>query len=209
MFPRCIRFIKSSSPFLCLRRGVSLFVSVLPGRVAFSLPTQRCFYGAVFKRHGSGLFSAYAEVFLHGRPRNGRDQSFLCLRRGVSQYTGKNEDFAAFSLPTQRCFRHRPLLARCGPTFLCLRRGVSYPGFAFALLQGFSLPTQRCFFGNRSGILCLRLFSAYAEVFPACPPSSKDRPAFLCLRRGVSRPGKQPEPSFVFSLPTQRCFHGS
>ena len=71
--------------------------------------------------------------------------AFLCLRRGVSQYTGKNEDFTAFSLPTQRCFLSQLtndsgyqlfsayaevfLIDRAYDSvfvpFLCLRRGVS------------------------------------------------------------------------------------
>ncbi len=52
----------------------------------------------------------------------------------------------------------------------------------------------------------LRLFSAYAEVFPSHPPPFFLARAFLCLRRGVSF---QTVPSWYkpdFSLPTQRCF---
>ena len=71
------------------------------------------------------------------------------------------------------------------------------------------------------------LFSAYAEVFLVLFPSPTTRAAFLCLRRGVSKPRvfrQQKMPAFLclrrgvsiftvpwermktFSLPTQRCF---
>ena len=73
--------------FLCLRRGVS-----------------KSF------RQGQGkkeLFSAYAEVFPLSMIRPPQARSFLCLRRGVSRVRLGRTAFLHFSLPTQRCFRHR------------------------------------------------------------------------------------------------------
>ena len=51
---------------------------------AFSLPTQRCFYGKTQKEIAAALFSAYAEVFLPADHPCGNP--------------------CRFSLPTQRCF---------------------------------------------------------------------------------------------------------
>ena len=91
--------------------------------------------------------------------------AFLCLRRGVSQYTGKNEDFTAFSLPTQRCFRIQILKLRSKKLFsayaeVFLRHSISRsPHQAFLCLRrGVSM-------SKGSLILTLVLFSAYAEVF--------------------------------------------
>ena len=50
--------------FLCLRRGVSKASCGLDAQYCFSLPTQRCFSGALKAFAEGSLFSAYAEVFL-------------------------------------------------------------------------------------------------------------------------------------------------
>ena len=71
-------------------------------------------------------------------------------------------------------------------TFLCLRRGVSKPRVFRQQKMPFSLPTQRCFPEFSHPQQESRLFSAYAEVFPAEAPP--------------------PEGQISFSLPTQRCF---
>ena len=51
-----------------------------------------------------------------------------------------------------------------------------------------------------------KLFSAYAEVFPAGGRIPQIHDPFLCLRRGVSSRSADAKPILVFSLPTQRCF---
>ena len=94
-----------------------------------------------------------------------------------------------------------------GHSFLCLRRGVSHCFDAAAYAAGFSLPTQRCFLTQPLVEAQKTLFSAYAEVFPIGARSDPARKTFLCLRRGVSRPGAFPSGRIGFSLPTQRCFH--
>ena len=112
--------------------------------------------------------------------------SFLCLRRGVSQYTGKNEDFAAFSLPTQRCFYGKTqkeiaaaLFSAYAEVFLPADHPCGNP-------CRFSLPTQRCFQMITTTTLKGVLFSAYAEVFLKKKPDYMAIATFLCLRRGVS-----------------------
>ena len=92
--------------------------------------------------------------------------------------------YAAFSLPTQRCFFcgldciPPGLLFSAyaevfpddydhhleGGAFLCLRRGVSEKEARLYRYRNFSLPTQRCFqrIGVEVRVICL--FSAYAEV---------------------------------------------
>ena len=50
------------------------------------------------------LFSAYAEVFLSGVLKSAARGSFLCLRRGVSEWSSRASITEIFSLPTQRCF---------------------------------------------------------------------------------------------------------
>ena len=50
--------------FLCLRRGVSVVIVFRNYKKDFSLPTQRCFSGALKAFAEGSLFSAYAEVFL-------------------------------------------------------------------------------------------------------------------------------------------------
>ena len=111
--------------------------------------------------------------------------------------------------------------------FLCLRRGVSAYVLGQNKIEGFSLPTQRCFLYNDRRMDLVKLFSAYAEVFPPIFEPNPPDLAFLCLRRGVSTvnevvvlitflfsayaevfPQKSQEavhPEY-FSLPTQRCF---
>ena len=96
--------------------------------------------------------------------------------------------------------------------FLCLRRGVSYDPIAEFTWSRFSLPTQRCFHFFEHRFLDVQLFSAYAEVFLRSCLDLSGFPAFLCLRRGVSRYSEKVRDYSAFSLPTQRCFlrpHGS
>ena len=50
------------------------------------------------------------------------------------------------------------------------------------------------------------LFSAYAEVFLITSIPESSVPAFLCLRRGVSKLFDLDGLVTNFSLPTQRCF---
>ena len=50
----------------------------------------------------------------------------------------------------------------------------------------FSLPTQRCFPKIAGLPARIRLFSAYAEVFPPEDTTFPVAVTFLCLRRGVS-----------------------
>ena len=111
------------------------------------------------------------------------EDAFLCLRRGVSDLDDFVRQLVVFSLPTQRCFRLRR------STLIC-----------------FSLPTQRCFSQKTSREEAEKLFSAYAEVFPARDSVFPEGSAFLCLRRGVSHRQPGVRTSEDFSLPTQRCF---
>ena len=53
-------------------------------KLAFSLPTQRCFLEAEESITPAVLFSAYAEVFPDQIASKAVSSSFLCLRRGVS-----------------------------------------------------------------------------------------------------------------------------
>ena len=71
--------------FLCLRRGVSTYFFLLQCYKFFSLPTQRCFSRILLLKAEQCLFSAYAEVFPPPRHPPGSQQTFLCLRRGVSE----------------------------------------------------------------------------------------------------------------------------
>ena len=178
--------------FLCLRRGVSIAVPGNAAETDFSLPTQRCFLLIRLPALQPHLFSAYAEVF----PATARFRTsyppFLCLRRGVSGIDDKVS------------FERR--------TFLCLRRGVSDSIIGSNRSADFSLPTQRCFSLRARLLSRVRLFSAYAEVFPDAITTAQTTAAFLCLRRGVSPPLHRPGCPGTFSLPTQRCFlrpHGS
>ena len=84
VFPpgRPISFL--DTPFLCLRRGVSITSPSATPASPFSLPTQRCFSRRTKRRSESLLFSAYAEVFLDQLALGGGLATFLCLRRGVS-----------------------------------------------------------------------------------------------------------------------------
>ena len=131
------------------------------------------------------LFSAYAEVFPVAKPEAMFVSAFLCLRRGVSEALGLISRQMIFSLPTQRCFYHRPEHRVAGylfsayaevflwgsavepsrTPFLCLRRGVSLYHDRFQGLHFFSLPTQRCFLDKACVGRHQILFSAYAEVF--------------------------------------------
>ena len=53
-----------------------------------------------------------------------------------------------------------------GEAFLCLRRGVSGELELHEVKGSFSLPTQRCFDDFTVMGWNVKLFSAYAEVFP-------------------------------------------
>ena len=75
---------KTPDPFLCLRRGVSGYLSAITLHLTFSLPTQRCFLMTSKDRGIGYLFSAYAEVFLGRASCRKASCPFLCLRRGVS-----------------------------------------------------------------------------------------------------------------------------
>ena len=165
VFPSTSRVRLKPASFLCLRRGVSDTSILQYGRTCFSLPTQRCFSVSPRVSVIDWLFSAYAEVFPPARVPRSLTQPFLCLRRGVSRLRSRLRFYAAFSLPTQRCFFCGldcippgllfSAYAEVFPTywrrsksylpFLCLRRGVSHP---------YRPKTRRP-----------KLFSAYAEVF--------------------------------------------
>ena len=132
--------------FLCLRRGVSMTELDERRKLAFSLPTQRCFLRTQCLQAVPPLFSAYAEVFPALAKYGLLLSPFLCLRRGVSSKSHVPQEVADFSLPTQRCFRdslrqtggdylfsaYAEVFLRCaqvescGSAFLCLRRGVSF-----------------------------------------------------------------------------------
>ena len=153
--------------------------------------------------------------------------TFLCLRRGVSEKLANEIVELIFSLPTQRCFLLRrighqvhPLFSAYAevfprwltlwgrlPAFLCLRRGVSLCCWKLKGGYRFSLPTQRCF--HACPLLHPRwpLFSAYAEVFLEFSLIVLNRLPFLCLRRGVSSVDLRALGNATFSLPTQRCFY--
>ena len=153
---------------------------------AFSLPTQRCFLVVKRIREINALFSAYAEVFLSQIALSMMMLTFLCLRRGVSEFGAPLMRRQTFSLPTQRCFLlrnpwvvvHELFSAYAevfpddydhhleGGAFLCLRRGVSEKEARLYRYRNFSLPTQRCFRHFDSSVRPYLLFSAYAEVFP-------------------------------------------
>ena len=104
VFPVVFRDQCPATPFLCLRRGVSIAESICIMIVNFSLPTQRCFRVDLSSGLMVGLFSAYAEVFPSSQPLSRFVSPFLCLRRGVSRYPTGHDPKAHFSLPTQRCF---------------------------------------------------------------------------------------------------------
>ncbi len=64
VFPLTFSGTVTAAAFLCLRRGVSSLCRVVTRLARFSLPTQRCFPDMTSRGLRSGLFSAYAEVFL-------------------------------------------------------------------------------------------------------------------------------------------------
>ena len=64
VFPDQMPRRRPRRPFLCLRRGVSVYLDSKKDVGGFSLPTQRCFYPHEARRNRTRLFSAYAEVFL-------------------------------------------------------------------------------------------------------------------------------------------------
>ena len=167
MFLIAFTALAADASFLCLRRGVSVLANIPEGSLK--------------------LFSAYAEVFPCCRADPRPRRTFLCLRRGVSINRCPKPMEAVFSLPTQRCFacgrgsfrrgRLFSAYAEVFPdpasggspedAFLCLRRGVSHWSTLRSGEENFSLPTQRCFPMTHCVELSAKLFSAYAEVFPA------------------------------------------
>ena len=64
VFPTLLTKVVTMIAFLCLRRGVSVVIVFRNYKKDFSLPTQRCFSGALKAFAEGSLFSAYAEVFL-------------------------------------------------------------------------------------------------------------------------------------------------
>ena len=63
-------------------------------------------------------------------------------------------------------FLSRAFMRVSASTFLCLRRGVSGELELHEVKGSFSLPTQRCFDDFTVMGWNVKLFSAYAEVFP-------------------------------------------
>ena len=186
MFPNPRPVNACRCAFLCLRRGVSASTVTIRAARPFSLPTQRCFY---LKRHHpekARLFSAYAEVFPGGGTRSKAEETFLCLRRGVSDLDDFVRQLVVLFSAYAEVFLDSGSGAAENAAFLCLRRGVSQ-----ARIQRQLTP---------------QLFSAYAEVFLRFQFSSVGSLAFLCLRRGVSEPDRSLHDDADFSLPTQRCF---
>ena len=165
VFPIGEPFSCTLETFLCLRRGVSAYDANQGAPRGFSLPTQRCFYWESQKRYWGSLFSAYAEVFLMQQTQLHQQETFLCLRRGVSVWSETRAEANTFSLPTQRCFsaglylvERKKLFSAYAEVFLyvsihmfeqepflCLRRGVSAYRMRCQSGYFFSLPTQRCF----------------------------------------------------------------
>ena len=111
--------------FLCLRRGVSPRRPPAKRLKSFSLPTQRCFQFHRLLPARTTLFSAYAEVFLPSTSPPIITRTFLCLRRGVSDWgigrVRRDWLFSAYAevFPPPHGYRESP------SPFLCLRRGVS------------------------------------------------------------------------------------
>ena len=104
VFPSSRLWGSQTTPFLCLRRGVSVRLDPRLCVPCFSLPTQRCFWSHPCADVVERLFSAYAEVFPKARGWCAYGYAFLCLRRGVSHPLGHGSGVSFFSLPTQRCF---------------------------------------------------------------------------------------------------------
>ena len=186
MFPNRQKKSRPKAAFLCLRRGVSDFVSpdsqlfTLFSAYAevfltafeggkelegFSLPTQRCFLPCPLPGGGQALFSAYAEVFLRTFRITGLPDAFLCLRRGVSEVIDLSTDRSLLFSAYAEVFLSKRRAGRGKAPFLCLRRGVSSMPALPRRSGSFSLPTQRCFSRCSSSRRAEKLFSAYAEVF--------------------------------------------
>ena len=193
--------------FLCLRRGVSKWTSLLTriaplfsayaevfpslwlpetGIRSFSLPTQRCFSVSGLKRR--------------------KFRTFLCLRRGVSLWDIPDCSIPSLFSAYAEVFLSPELFMPRMSAFLCLRRGVSTHLAVVDELHAFSLPTQRCFIAAALAHFGDLLFSAYAEVFLTRDEADFLIKAFLCLRRGVSPSRPHGCGARRFSLPTQRCF---
>ena len=125
VFPPLPAVMGNFLSFLCLRRGVSPLTTSAETLDDFSLPTQRCFFRPLHRRLLQGLFSAYAEVFPPQKRASSIFFSFLCLRRGVSDWgigrVRRDWLFSAYAevFPPPHGYRESP------SPFLCLRRGVS------------------------------------------------------------------------------------
>ena len=125
VFPFYSQSKRAPPPFLCLRRGVSAKSSETASAASFSLPTQRCFFCGLDCIPPGLLFSAYAEVFPPQKRASSIFFSFLCLRRGVSDWgigrVRRDWLFSAYAevFPPPHGYRESP------SPFLCLRRGVS------------------------------------------------------------------------------------
>ena len=146
MFLSITSDIADINAFLCLRRGVSSANDSPDLISAFSLPTQRCFYGRAKRFATVALFSAYAEVFpLHGGS-GGSCMPFLCLRRGVSEGSSFTFFHTVLFSAYAEVFPDARTVNAGSRAFLCLRRGVSRK--------------------DPVGAEADALFSAYAEVFP-------------------------------------------
>ena len=156
---------------------------------AFSLTTQRCFYGKTQKEIAAALFSAYAEVFLPRAQKRPVPHPFLCLRRGVSQARIQRQLTPQLFSAYAEVFLRFQFSSVGSLAFLCLRRGVSEPDRSLHDDADFSLPTQRCFPPEKGKGAALDLFSAYAEVFLSSARWTTPCLTFLCLRRGVSEKG--------------------
>ncbi len=175
------------------------------------------------------VFSAYAEVF----PLLGRLQEisrrFLRVRGGVSAARGAEKRQRRFSPRTRRCFsiyeRDKVVekvfsayaevfpillnfffLQRC---FLRVRGGVSTAPRKTNVGARFSPRTRRCFSSRGTHPLSIRVFSAYAEVFPRRNWSNCCTKSFLRVRGGVSTSRPNMPRAVPFSPRTRRCFYCS
>ena len=152
-------------PFLCLRRGVSVYLYQERGARHFSLPTQRCFLRRTGRPRFRRLFSAYAEVFPNPSGLFSQPHAFLCLRRGVSEKEARLYRYRNFSLPTQRCFQRIGVEVRVICLFSAYAEVFPTHTDQRHADRSFSLPTQRCFSDSAASCFRRHLFSAYAVVF--------------------------------------------
>ncbi len=172
----------------------------------FSPRTRRCFRFQLGLLRLESVFSAYAEVFPLQINFPPFFKSFLRVRGGVSWTLTKKQLDIMFSPRTRRCFRpkrplslNRPVFSayaevfpEANPTphrlrrFLRVRGGVSvFLRFHLQALR-FSPRTRRCFCVGVRRCEGVRVFSAYAEVFPSTHSHGLGRRSFLRVRGGVS-----------------------